>query len=81
MTDRSLFGVAVRAIGVWLAAYEGAGNAISGLASFMDHRVITTSLSPEHRFINAGLSLVVGILLIKGEWLVRIVYGSDSLSN
>jgi len=76
MTDRKIFGIIVRVLGLWLAAYEGLVNISVAIATAADHSV-TGGYSAEHRLLVGFFSLIVGIALLKGGWLVKLAYGSE----
>jgi hypothetical protein len=76
MTDRKLFGVAVRVVGLWLAAYQGLVDLFAAIATAADQRM-TNGYSAEHRLLVGVFTLIMGVALLKGEWLVRFAYGSE----
>jgi hypothetical protein len=74
MTDRKIFGLAMRLFGLWLAAWQGVFNlcvSIIALTDFFQTR------SPADRAITGICGLIIGLILMKGEWLVRFVYGPE----
>ena len=74
MTDRKLFGVGVRLVGLYIGLYMGVLNLFSGIG-----RVATSK--PEESvsyFIMGLLATLAGIALIKAEWLIRFAYGRES---
>ena len=76
MTDRKIFGLAVRLAGLYAALYMGILNVYSGLGCLL-------SSGEKHGqaaayFVMGCLALVTGLLLINGEWLVRLAYGRES---
>ena len=73
MTDRKIFGIAVRVMGLWLAAYYGLVDILAAIATAADQRM-TGGYSAEHRLLVGVFSLIMGVALLKGEWLVRFVY-------
>ena len=76
MTDKQIFGLVVRLVGLFLAIYA--------LADFWTAVGCWIDSSGTHAFsgavyLLAGLfSLPLGALLIRGLWLVRFAYGQDS---
>ena len=73
MTDRQVFGLVVRVLGVILALY-GLLELNTGLAHWIDpaapHR-----FSVVVDFLVGLIAIVAGGLLVKAEWLIRFAYG------
>ena len=67
MTDRKIFGLGVRLLGLWLATWQGA------------FRVAAALVEPRERGYAIGgiVGLIIGLILMKGEWIVRFVYGPE----
>lgn len=68
MTDRKIFGVGVRLFGLWLAIWQGVFRVAVSLAE---------SRSSGGYAIAGLLGLTIGLILMKGEWIVRFVYGPE----
>lgn len=71
MTDRKLFGVGVRLVGLYLGLYMGVLNLFSGIGC------LATGDRAASYFIMGILATLMGIALIKAEWLVRLAYGES----
>jgi hypothetical protein len=76
MTDRKIFGLAVRLAGLYAALYIGILNVYSGFGCFLNPSGKHGDSVPY--FVMGCLALVTGFLLINGEWLVRFAYGRES---
>jgi hypothetical protein len=73
MTDRKIFGLVVRLIGLYLAGYWGLLEIYSGLGCFASP---SKAAGP---YLIVGLAcLITGIVLIKGNWLASFAYGRES---
>jgi hypothetical protein len=90
MTDRQVFGVVVRALGVLLAIYAvvdlftGIGLFVDALVFVLIHMHVTNApascgYSPFVYFTVGPLALLTGLLLVrKADSLVRFAYGRES---
>jgi hypothetical protein len=77
LKDRDLFGVIVRTFGLGMTIWGGY------TATWLAHAsVAKTSLGthpPADYLIYAAFLLIVGVALLKGEWVVRFAYGRPPL--
>jgi hypothetical protein len=74
MTERNVFGLVVRVLGLYLAGYWGLLELYSGFG-----RLAEPSKGAAGPYFIVGLAcLITGILLIKGNWLVSFAYGRES---
>jgi uncharacterized membrane protein HdeD (DUF308 family) len=67
VTDRKIFGVGVRLFGLWLLVWQGVFRMV-------------VSVPDRHLggYVIGGLvGVVIGLVLMKGEWIVRFVYGPE----
>jgi hypothetical protein len=78
MTDRQIFSLVMRLFGLWLAAWQGVFNLCVSLVSLTDVFLVR---SPADRAITGTCGLVIGLILMKSEWLVKFVYGSEPEQN
>ncbi len=76
MSGRNLFGVIVRTFGLFLILY-GIYTVFYELVHFIG-MPIQIHVPPRTALSFAGLYLVVGVVLIRAEWVVRFAYGPES---
>jgi hypothetical protein len=79
MTDRQIFGLVVRLLGIYLVAY-GVKELWSGvaLAARLFPSTGTQGYSASSYILTSLIPLLPGIALVRGEWLVRFAYGRES---
>ena len=76
MTDKQVFGLVIRVLGVFLVIY-GLMDVCTGLAHWLSPPKAPAFSTAA--YILAGLiTIVAGVLLTKGKWLVRFAYGPES---
>jgi hypothetical protein len=79
MTDRKIFGLVTRLVGGYVVLY-GMHQAWSGIALLI-HLYPSTNgegYTPSAYLSSALVRFVLGLLLLKGEWLVKFAYGQQS---
>jgi hypothetical protein len=79
MTDRKIFGLVTRLVGGYVVLY-GMHQAWSGIALLI-HLYPSTNAegyTPSAYLSSALVRFVLGLLLLKGEWLVKFAYGQQS---
>lgn len=79
MTDRKIFGLVVRLVGVVMVTYYGLGYLQGALSCYL-HAVSSKAAegySPTAYLIAGLAALVTGVLFIRAEWLVRFAYGRE----
>ena len=72
VTDRKIFGLGVRLFGLWLVIWQGVFRVAVSLAEFR---------SSGGYAIGGLLGLIIGLVLMKGEWIVRFVYGPEAAKD
>ncbi len=79
MTDRKIFGLAVRLLSVYSMVY-GIRELMSGVAlwTHLFPSAPSEGYSPSAYILTAAILVLGGALLVKGEWLVRFAYGRES---
>jgi hypothetical protein len=77
MSGRTIFGVAVRLVGLYVTFYMGILDLFSGLGILLAKPNATHPSSIPY-FTMGVLATLAGLFLIKGEWLVRFAYGRES---
>jgi len=75
MTDRKLFGVGVRLVGLYIGLYMGVLNLFSGIGCLARSSKPGDSVS---YFVMGVLATLTGLALIRTDWLVRLAYGRES---
>jgi hypothetical protein len=76
VTDRQVFGVVVRVLGIILAGY-GFLELESGLAHWIDPAALHR-FSVAAYFVVGSIAVCVGAFLVKAEWLVGFAYGRNA---
>jgi len=79
MTDRKIFGLLIRLLGVYLVFY-GVKELWAGFALLINlfPSKGTEGYSASSYILTALVPLLPGIALIHGDWLVRFAYGRES---
>lgn len=79
MTDRKIFGLLIRLLGIFLVCY-GVRHLWSGIALLVHlfPPTGTEGYSATSYILTALVPLLPGIALVRGEWLVRFAYGRES---
>jgi hypothetical protein len=80
MTDRKIFGLVVRLVGIVMVTYYGLGYLQGALSCYL-HATSSTAAerySPTAYLIPGAAALIAGVLFIRAEWLVRFAYGRES---
>jgi hypothetical protein len=76
MTDRKIFGLVVRLLGMAMVVY-GLGYLYGALCLYVS-AMSSKGYSPS-AYLIAGLSaLFLGVVFMRAEWLVRFAYGPES---
>lgn len=71
-TGRHVFGVIVRTLGLLVALYAIYSLIYAGAEEAM---ALVSTYSARTYFVLGLIYLTIGIVLIRGEWLVRFAYG------
>jgi hypothetical protein len=80
MTDRKIFALVVRLVGIVMVTYYGLGYLQGALSCYL-HATSSTAAerySPMAYLIPGSAALIVGVLFIRADWLVRFAYGRES---
>ena len=77
MTDRKIFGLVVRVMGIALAIY-GIMDLYSALSIWADAQQHTHPASIAAYSVAGSLAFITGAALVRAEWLVRFAYGRES---
>ena len=79
MTDRKIFGLVVRLVGIGMVVY-GLGYLQGALSVYLHAMSSSASegYSPIAYLIAGVLALSTGVFFVRGEWLVRFAYGRES---
>ena len=79
MTDRKIFGLVVRLVGVVMVTYFGLGYLQAALSCYLGAVSKSAEGYTPAAYLIPGLAaLVTGVLFIRAEWLVRFAYGRES---
>ena len=79
MTDRRIFGLVVRLVGIAMVIY-GLGYLQGALSLYLQAMSSDASkgYSPAAYLIAGVLALSTGVFFVRAEWLVRFAYGRES---
>jgi UPF0716 family protein affecting phage T7 exclusion len=78
MTDRKIFGLVVRLVGIVMVTYYGLGYMQGALSCYLHFSKAAEGYSPTAYLVPGAAALIAGVLLVRGEWLVRFAYGRES---
>jgi hypothetical protein len=78
MTDRKIFGLVVRLVGIIMVTYYGLGYMQGALSCYLHATSSKEGYSPTSYLIPGLAALIVGVLFIRAEWLIRFAYGRES---